>query len=193
MKIAITGHTSGIGKALYDYYSINNEVIGFSRSNGYNLPNSLQDVIRESKGCDLFINNCYADGVQTDLFKGLVDHVGKMVIMGSVARFYQDIILKKSAKDKQLLFDTVRLYCLNPNAIPCLHLDISHLEQEQKDYNDDTKIKGDICISYTEVINAIDFWLSNPNIKNIEFVARLTKTVKEDMRKLNPNFTGQIT
>jgi len=192
MKIAITGHTSGIGKALYDYYSVNNEVIGFSRSNGYNLPNSLSDVIEESKGCDLFINSCYADGVQIDLFRGLVDHVGKMIVMGSVARFYQDIILKKSAKNKQILFDTVRLYCLDPDAIPCLHLDISHLEQEPKDYEDDTKIKGDMCISYTEVISAIDFWLSNPNIKNIEFAGRLTKTVKDDILRLNPNFNGRI-
>jgi hypothetical protein len=193
MKIVITGHTSGIGKALYNYYSAEHEVIGFSRSNGYNLPDSLSDVIEGSKGCDLFINNCYADGVQVDLFKGLIDHVGKMVIMGSVARLYQDIILKKSAKDKQILFDTVRLYCLDPNAIPCLHLDISHLEQEPKDYENDTKIKGDMCISYKEVISAIDFWFSNPNIKNIEFTVRLTKTVKEDILKLNPNFTGQIT
>jgi hypothetical protein len=193
MRIAITGHTSGIGRALYDYYSIKNEVLGFSRSNGYNLPDSLPVVIEESKGCDLFINNCYADGVQIDLFKGLVDHVGKMILMGSVARFYQDVILKKSAKDKQILFDTVSLYCLNPNAIPCLHLDISHLEQELRDYKDGTKIKSDMCISYTEVISAIDFWLSNPNIKNIEFAGRLTKTVKDDILRLNPNFTGQLT
>jgi len=193
MKIAITGHTSGIGKALYNYYSAEHEVIGFSRSNGYNLPDSLSNVIKESKGCDLFINNCYANGAQIDLFEGLVDHVEKMIVMGSVARFYQDIILKKSAKDKQILFDTVRLYCLDPNAIPCLHLDISHLEQELKDYKDATKIKGDMCISYTEVINAIDFWLSNLNVKNIEFTGRLTKTVKDDILRLNPNFTGQIT
>jgi NAD(P)-dependent dehydrogenase (short-subunit alcohol dehydrogenase family) len=41
MKVAITGHTSGIGKALSDVFS---DVIGFSRRNGYDLHNR---VIRE--------------------------------------------------------------------------------------------------------------------------------------------------
>ena len=34
MKIAITGHTKGIGKAIADLYP---NVIGFSRSKGYDI------------------------------------------------------------------------------------------------------------------------------------------------------------
>lgn len=38
MKIAITGHTSGIGKGLYDYFCAQgDEVIGYSRSTGWDL------------------------------------------------------------------------------------------------------------------------------------------------------------
>mgnify|MGYP001626557762 CR=1 FL=1 len=37
MKIALTGHTSGIGKALYDILSQEHDVVCFSRSNGYDI------------------------------------------------------------------------------------------------------------------------------------------------------------
>ena len=37
MKIAITGHTKGIGKHLYDNLSLAYEVKGFSKSEGYDI------------------------------------------------------------------------------------------------------------------------------------------------------------
>ena len=49
MKYAITGHTSGIGKALYENYLPN--AIGFSRSNGFNISTDIRKIIHESKNC----------------------------------------------------------------------------------------------------------------------------------------------
>ena len=37
MKIAITGHTKGIGKACFDLFNTDNNCIGFSRSNGFDI------------------------------------------------------------------------------------------------------------------------------------------------------------
>lgn len=68
MKYAVTGHTSGIGKTLFERLSPN--VIGFSRSTGYNI-NSYADrqrIINESNDCDVFINNAPAGYGQVDLF-----------------------------------------------------------------------------------------------------------------------------
>ncbi len=61
MKITITGHTSGIGKALYEHLQKNHEVVGFSRSNGYDisLHDSRERIITQSQDCDIFINNAY--------------------------------------------------------------------------------------------------------------------------------------
>jgi NADP-dependent 3-hydroxy acid dehydrogenase YdfG len=60
--VSITGHTSGIGKAMSDYFTAKNyQVIGFSRSNGYDISNE-QDrirIINESKVADIFVNNAY--------------------------------------------------------------------------------------------------------------------------------------
>ena len=43
MKIAITGHTKGIGKALYDNLSQQHEVEGYSRSNGFDISNNIDN------------------------------------------------------------------------------------------------------------------------------------------------------
>ncbi len=55
MKIVITGHTRGLGKAFYDYFvkDPSNTVIGLSKSQGVNVE-STDTVINLATGCDLF-------------------------------------------------------------------------------------------------------------------------------------------
>ena len=71
MKIAITGHSKGIGKALYDKLSANHTVEGFSRSNGYDIITKQSIIIRSSKDCDVFVNNAYSGFAQLDILKGM--------------------------------------------------------------------------------------------------------------------------
>jgi hypothetical protein len=74
MKIAITGHTSGIGLALFNYYTAKgDEVIGFSRSNGYDISveENISKIIKEIKDCDIFFNNAYHELAQVKLLYGL--------------------------------------------------------------------------------------------------------------------------
>jgi len=54
MKYAITGHTSGIGKCAYQRLN----AIGFSRSNGYDITNSIdrRRILEQINDCDVFIN-----------------------------------------------------------------------------------------------------------------------------------------
>lgn len=59
-KAVITGHTIGIGKSLFEALSARGyEVIGLSRSNGYDLRKDLQPFLTVAKDADLFINNAY--------------------------------------------------------------------------------------------------------------------------------------
>ena len=60
MKIAITGHSRGIGKELFDIFKEDNQVEGFSRSNGYDISTQHQLISRSIKDCDIFINNAWA-------------------------------------------------------------------------------------------------------------------------------------
>ena len=73
MKIAITGHTQGIGKGLFERLSPN--AIGFSKSTGYDIlkKEDRQRIIREVVDCDVFINNAPAEFGQTYLFLELFE------------------------------------------------------------------------------------------------------------------------
>lgn len=69
MKFALTGHTKGIGKGLYDkLIKDGHTVSGFSRSNGYDISKKYLDILKESKDCDCFVNNAYCGDSQKTLF-----------------------------------------------------------------------------------------------------------------------------
>jgi len=62
-KIAITGHSDGIGLCLYNHYiRVGYHVEGFSRKNGYDITKEedRKRIIDTSQDFDIFINNAYA-------------------------------------------------------------------------------------------------------------------------------------
>ena len=69
MKIALTGHSKGLGQALFEFLSQKHEIIGFSQSNGCDIksPFDREKIIKESKDCDIFINLVHNYYHQTDL------------------------------------------------------------------------------------------------------------------------------
>jgi len=70
MKIAITGHSRGIGHSLYHHFTAQgHHLLGFSRSQGYDiaLGDHRQRIVAESLDCDLFINNAHHDQGQLEL------------------------------------------------------------------------------------------------------------------------------
>jgi hypothetical protein len=60
MKIGITGHTRGVGQAFFNHFQ-SHTVIGFSKSNGYDIsdPTSRIKILDRVKDLDMFINNAY--------------------------------------------------------------------------------------------------------------------------------------
>lgn len=68
MKIAITGHTKGIGKAFSDLLKIRgHEIIGISKSEGKDI-NNITEICDIIEPCDMFINNAHSNYAQIDLF-----------------------------------------------------------------------------------------------------------------------------
>ena len=77
MKIAITGHTQGIGQALYQGWTKQgHDVGGFSRSNGYDISTDrgIDQIVSESIDCDVFVNNAY-DASKKDSLAGFAQTV----------------------------------------------------------------------------------------------------------------------
>jgi len=67
MRIAITGHKKGIGKAFADQLaSLGHEIVGISRSDGENIRRTAHTATL-IEPCDLFINNAISFYAQTEL------------------------------------------------------------------------------------------------------------------------------
>jgi hypothetical protein len=186
MKVVITGHTYGIGKALYDSFkSAEWEVVGLSRSNGYDIDKNFDRVVEAATGADLFINNAYRDKQQTKLVHALKNKVKKMVVMGSVSRHYPELIHTDYVHDKQELAEACRLVSIDPNGIDILHLDLSFIEQPIPN-NNPTAFSSDYVIKFGEILSAVDFWTTNPKIRQMEFVWKLTPFVFNQLKAAFP-------
>ena len=67
MKIAITGHTAGIGQALAHKYELEGHtIVGLSKREGHNIRN-IPKICDQIAPCDVFVNNAQAGYAQTEL------------------------------------------------------------------------------------------------------------------------------
>lgn len=93
MKIAITGHTSGIGKELHKLYP---DSAVFSRSNNFDLsiPQLRQRMYSEVEECDVFINNApigiHQSTLLTELWQLWKDKDRIIINIGSDASDYKN-------------------------------------------------------------------------------------------------------
>tara|TARA_E500000318_G_scaffold84509_1_gene80333 strand:+ start:1902 stop:2432 length:531 start_codon:yes stop_codon:yes gene_type:complete len=90
MRIAITGHTSGIGKACFDMLGKEHEVVGYSRSNGWNIDDHNRLSLEIIDGnFDVLINNAYSGTSQVSILQTVFDawknKNKKIVSIGSIA------------------------------------------------------------------------------------------------------------
>jgi hypothetical protein len=189
MKCVITGHTTGIGKAIYDHFlTLGWEVIGLSRTTGFTIPNDLDKIIEVSTDCDLFINSSYAGGNQDILVQALSNKVKKMIVLGSIARFEPfNVLIPEYATAKQKVAEACRLVSITNSDMPLLHMDIAFIEGSTPNLADPdpTNFVGDFVIEYQEILSAIDFWLSNTKIRQIEFRWKLSPILYYQLRRLD--------
>lgn len=188
-KIIITGHTQGVGKAIYDKFTEIScrEIIGMSRSNGYDIEKDFDKIVEEATGAELFINNAYRDNQQLKLLEALKGKVDMMVVMGSVSRFYPELIPTQYVHDKQALAEACRLVSLNPNGIPLLHLDLGFIEGTEVNSSEPTAFTSDHTTTKSDIVDTIIFWAQKPSIRQIEFRWKLTPHVYTELKRINPN------
>lgn len=75
MKIAITGHTRGLGAAIVRQLSYGHNVLGFSKSNGFDITliDDRKRIIKDADDCHVFINNAHSGYAQVELLYDLWD------------------------------------------------------------------------------------------------------------------------
>lgn len=159
MNITITGHTSGLGLAIYNaMLARGHNVRGFSRSCGWDISTQAEeigDIVSES---DLFFNNAHYRVAQSTLLQLTYSNVsvitsGSMAAAG-VGEYHPNPYFREKAHIERT---HVRLKHISP--YPMLLLRMGYLENYPENYP----------IKYSTIINAIDFWLDNPRVSMIEF------------------------
>ena len=117
MKIAITGHSRGIGKALYDHLIYKGHTcVGFSRSNGYDIskPDDVTRILDKADECDVFINNAWARYAQSNVllenFDRWKDLEKTIVVINSRTRFGRGQDRDYNFSKKQLHKDTIKCF-----------------------------------------------------------------------------------
>jgi len=158
MKIIITGHTKGLGKSIHDHYANKNfQVIGLSRSNGFDLEKDLFKIIElvNKEKCDYFFNNAYCQSIQGTLIENLWKCTS-IITSGSIGADYSHTG-NQYYQNKSIIEETHKKF-KKISSYPMLLLKMGYLEN----YTDKTSIK------YQDILNCIDFWLSTPRLSLIE-------------------------
>jgi len=164
MKIAVTGHNSGLGLAIYNHYKNNHQVFGFSRSNGFNIINhgARKRILDISKNFDIFINNAYNNFDNSQFL--LLEEIFQLwngedkIIVNISSRYTTEQNLYCLTKKEQDIFCEKNLYNLPKiiNLKPGL-IDTPRVQNQ----------KGN-KLSTDQVLNVLDFALSN-NLRSVTF------------------------
>lgn len=182
MKIVITGHTQGIGRALFSHWiEQGHNVVGVSRQTGYDLTTDHTKVISEISAADLFVNSANILNCQIPLIEQTINRVGKIVSMGSALHQYKHFCGPfKYLDEKHQLFNLIKHKSIDPSVqTKLLHIGLSFLPHE---YIDDTNF-----ISWEQIITVIDFWIENPVFWDVNFIWKATNPIVNKLGKTVPN------
>lgn len=185
MKIAITGHTAGFGKECYDYFlSQGHEVLGISRTTGFDIVTDKGKIVNAVAGYDVFINNANID--QLDLLHSLLNKVDKIIVIGTAMQFYKEYMTFEYLEEKAKLWNACKLATVNPTVTTkILHIGISFLP---KNLIGDGML-SDNCVTYPDIMKSLDFWIDNPTLMEMSFAWKFTKIVEEQLKKIEPNLS----
>ena len=186
MKVAITGHTSGLGKELFNHFdSLGHSVLGISRSTGFDIVSEQDKIVEAVTGYDLFINNTHYDECQKNLLEKTVNKVNKQVVIGSALHLFRDIATFDYLDQKFNLSQACRNYNIDPTiTTKILHVNISFLPNAE---NDSDRLISDNVINYNEIVSLIDHWLANTVFTDITLQWKLTPLVLDQLKRKIPN------
>jgi len=122
-RVAITGHTRGLGAALFERFSVSDMVVGLSRSNGFDI-RKIDNIIERIAECDVFINNAYDRYSQVDLLYAVYDmwkdKDKKIINIGSLSSIG--------------VRDYLQPYAIHKKALHEAHMQIAHQQNKCKSY-----------------------------------------------------------
>tara|TARA_B100000902_G_scaffold15354_1_gene18485 strand:- start:2077 stop:2655 length:579 start_codon:yes stop_codon:yes gene_type:complete len=159
-KIAIIGHTKGIGKAIADLYKKKKyEIVGLSRSTGYDLEKDQEKIIEKLKDCELVVLNAYAKFGQYELLKRIYSefhhHYKKVAVITSTSG-------TPEGKDEDNIGADYNEYCWHKE-----HL-IKYISDLQEELFNKPLSVYDVCPDVVDTDMIKGMWEDLPKLKAYE-------------------------
>mgnify|MGYP003655287689 FL=1 len=155
-KIAIVGHTRGIGKAISDLYRKKNyEVIGLSSSNGYDLQFSQVEIMEQIDDCRLIVINAYVGGGQMTLLKRIY---GKYLFENKKVVVITSTSGTPIGADEELGNPEYRDYCKNKKIL------IGYIEELQQELFNKPLSIYDVCPDVVDTEMTKGLWEDLPKL-----------------------------
>jgi NAD(P)-dependent dehydrogenase (short-subunit alcohol dehydrogenase family) len=156
-KIAIVGHTRGIGKAIADLYRKKNyTVVGLSSSNGYDLQCSQVEIMEQLDDCELIVLNAYVGRGQMNLLKRIY---GRFVFEDKKVVVITSTSGTPIGADEELLDPEYVEYCKNKKNL------IEYIEQLQQELLNKPLSVYDVCPDVVDTDMTKGLWEDLPKLK----------------------------
>ena len=156
-KIAIVGHTRGIGKAIADLYRKKNyTVVGLSGSNGYDLHCSQIEIMEQLDDCQLIVLNAYAGRGQMNLLKRIY---GRFVFEDKKVVVITSTSGTPAGEDEEFLDPEYVEYCKNKKTL------IEYIEQLQQELLNKPLSVYDVCPDVVDTDMTKGLWEDLPKLK----------------------------
>mgnify|MGYP006404120941 FL=1 len=159
-KIAIIGHTKGIGKAIADLYKKKKyRVIGMSSSNGYDLQCSQIEIMEQLDDCPLVVINAYVGGGQMTLLKRIY---GKYLFENKKVAVITSTSGTPIGEDEDLQNPEYIDYCKNKKNL------IGYIEELQQELLNKPLSVYDVCPDVVDTDMTKGLWEDLPKLKAVE-------------------------
>ena len=156
-KIAIVGHTRGIGKAIADLYRKKNyTVVGLSSSNGYDLHCSQVEIMEQLDDCQLIVLNAYAGRGQMNLLKRIY---GRFVFEDKKVVAITSTSGTSIGEDEEFLDPEYVEYCKNKKTL------IEYIEQLQQELLNKPLSVYDVCPDVVDTDMTKGLWEDLPKLR----------------------------
>jgi len=156
-KIAIVGHTRGIGKAIADLYRKKKyTVVGLSSSNGYDLQCSQVEIMEQLDECELIVLNAYAGRGQMTLLKRIY---GKFVFENKKVAVITSTSGTPIGTDEDLQNPEYVEYCKNKKTL------IEYIEQLQQELLNKPLSVYDVCPDVVDTDMTKGLWEDLPKLR----------------------------
>lgn len=159
MKIVITGHTGLLGREIAKLFPAD-EVVGLSRSNGYDINTRYDEIVSIMKTADIVFNNAYAGTTQAQVIEDLKDSGVTLITSGSMAANYNNTDYQKN---KRVIQDTFHR-CKRFYPQRCLMLKPGFFSEN---YNS-IRLNAEL-IAVDQIIAGIEYFLANRRVTMLEF------------------------